>query len=81
MTSPLTCDIHQLVEVGFTEESLLQSPEVTLEDPRGRVDVVGVVHHTEGIAVVFEILLELCNIRLQKYIRLSKYWLVRLTSK
>ena len=28
----LTSDIHELVEVGFTEERLLQFPEVALED-------------------------------------------------
>ena len=63
----LTCDIHQLVEVSFIEEGLIQSPEVTLEDPRNRVDMVGIVHHTERIAVVLEILLELCNVRLQSF--------------
>ena len=61
----LTCDIHKLVEVSFTEECFIQSPEVTLEDPGHRVDMVGIVHPTEGIAVVLEILLELGNIRLQ----------------
>ena len=62
MTSPLTCDIHQLVEISFTEERFVKSPEVTLEDASNSVAMVGIVHHTEGVAAFLKLLLELCDI-------------------
>ena len=63
--SCLTSDIHELVEVGFTEERLLQFPEVALEDASHGVEVIPIIHHREGVTTLLEVLLELGNISLQ----------------